>query len=324
MTSSSLGTGRYDPLGRGQSQHRKTVFTYPSKDGRGNVTTNDPWKKTKSRGFRSALFSYSPGERAAYDQTCHVHAVTCGMAALHEHPTPVTSTHQSRWLGEPASEVTGSLADVAPLIPAFDRFPFGTNARLDMIVRRATAKGEIRCPPAWSRNDMCSFSTPPSFRPWRTRCARQTSAARPPVPPDTERIGCAHGDTRRTARAVCVQRSRRTLDGAHVRVLQLGRPNGPALRAPRMVPLCLQQRPRRRHDARVIASPPPAAASDRRARTRAHRGAGCRGMRPRTADRVHGLVRVGQRAADLGGWSGCERMGRIRGGTRARDRDHGA
>ena len=68
------------------------------------------------------------------------------MAALHEHPTPVTSTHQSRWLGEPASEVTGFLTDVAPLIPAFDRFPFGTNARLDMIVRRATAKGEIPVP----------------------------------------------------------------------------------------------------------------------------------------------------------------------------------
>ena len=57
------------------------------------------------------------------------------MAALHEHPTPLTSTHQSRWLGEPATEVTGSLADVAPLIPTFDRYPFGKNARLDMIVR---------------------------------------------------------------------------------------------------------------------------------------------------------------------------------------------
>jgi hypothetical protein len=68
------------------------------------------------------------------------------MAALHEHPTPVTFTRQSRWLGEPASEVTGSLADVVPLIPAFDRFPFGTNARLDMIVRHATAKGEIPVP----------------------------------------------------------------------------------------------------------------------------------------------------------------------------------
>src|SRR5712691_642543 len=68
------------------------------------------------------------------------------MAALHEHPTAVTSTYQSRWLGEPASEVTGSLADVVPLIPAFDRFPFGTNARLDMIVRRATTKGESPVP----------------------------------------------------------------------------------------------------------------------------------------------------------------------------------
>ncbi len=68
------------------------------------------------------------------------------MAALHEHPTAVTSTYQSRWLGEPASEVTGSLADVVPLIPAFDRVPFGTNARLDMIVRRATTKGESPVP----------------------------------------------------------------------------------------------------------------------------------------------------------------------------------
>jgi hypothetical protein len=68
------------------------------------------------------------------------------MAAPHEHSTPVTSIHRSQWLGEPAGEVTGSLADVAPLIPAFDRFPFGTNARLDMIVRRATAKEEIPVP----------------------------------------------------------------------------------------------------------------------------------------------------------------------------------
>ena len=77
--------------------------------------------------------------------------VTCsqysaGMATLHEPTTPVTSTHQSRWLGEPASEVTGFLRDVTPMIPAFDRLPFGTNARLDMIVRRASAKGEIPVP----------------------------------------------------------------------------------------------------------------------------------------------------------------------------------
>src|SRR5688572_32954560 len=68
------------------------------------------------------------------------------MAALHEPSTPVTSTHQSRWLGEPASEATGFLTDVTPLIPAFDRFPFGTNPRLDMIVRRASATGEISVP----------------------------------------------------------------------------------------------------------------------------------------------------------------------------------
>jgi hypothetical protein len=68
------------------------------------------------------------------------------MTALHEYPTSLTSTHQSRWLGEPANEVTGSLAHVAPLIPTFDRYPFGTNARLDMIFRRAAAKGDIPTP----------------------------------------------------------------------------------------------------------------------------------------------------------------------------------
>jgi hypothetical protein len=68
------------------------------------------------------------------------------MAALREYPTGVTSTHQLRWLGEPASEITGSLANVVPLIPAFDRLAFGTNARLDVIVRRTTAKGEIPVP----------------------------------------------------------------------------------------------------------------------------------------------------------------------------------
>ena len=54
--------------------------------------------------------------------------------------------HHSRWLGEPASEVTGSIADVTPLVPTFDRLPFGTNRRLDMIVRRAAAKGAIPTP----------------------------------------------------------------------------------------------------------------------------------------------------------------------------------
>ena len=68
------------------------------------------------------------------------------MAAPYEHPTPVTSTYQSRWLGEPAREVTGSLTDVAPLIPTFHRFPFGTNARRDMIVRRPSATAETPVP----------------------------------------------------------------------------------------------------------------------------------------------------------------------------------
>lgn len=70
------------------------------------------------------------------------------MAALLEQPTIVTSTRQSHWLGEPASEVTGSLADLAPLISTFDRVPFGTNRRLDMIVRLAAANGEIPVPTA--------------------------------------------------------------------------------------------------------------------------------------------------------------------------------
>src|SRR5262249_802785 len=68
------------------------------------------------------------------------------MAALPEHPREVTSTHHSRWLGEPASEVTGSPADVATLIPGFDRFRFGPNPGLDMSLRRPTTKGEIPVP----------------------------------------------------------------------------------------------------------------------------------------------------------------------------------
>src|SRR3954467_2753482 len=59
--------------------------------------------------------------------------------------TPVTSTQQSRWLGEPTTEVTGFLSDLVPLIPSFDRFPFGTNARLDMILR-STAHGAVPVP----------------------------------------------------------------------------------------------------------------------------------------------------------------------------------
>ena len=68
------------------------------------------------------------------------------MAELLEHPTTSTSTSQRHWLGESTNEVTGSLADLAPLVPTFDRVPFGTNPRLDMIVRRAAAKGEIPVP----------------------------------------------------------------------------------------------------------------------------------------------------------------------------------
>jgi hypothetical protein len=61
------------------------------------------------------------------------------MGAPLEHQTSVMSIQRPRWLGEPASEASGFLRDVAPMIPAFDRFPFGANARLDMIVRRAGA-----------------------------------------------------------------------------------------------------------------------------------------------------------------------------------------
>ncbi len=68
------------------------------------------------------------------------------MAALLEHPPTHTSIRQSHWLGEPATEITGPLAGLASLIPTFDRIPFGTNPRLDMIVRRAAAKGEIPVP----------------------------------------------------------------------------------------------------------------------------------------------------------------------------------
>ena len=61
-------------------------------------------------------------------------------------PRHTTVTRQSRWLGEPASEVMGPLSEVVPLIPSFDRLPFGSNPRLDMIVRRAAAPGEIPVP----------------------------------------------------------------------------------------------------------------------------------------------------------------------------------
>lgn len=70
------------------------------------------------------------------------------LARLKPRPTTVTSTRQPHWLGEPASEVTGSLGDMAPLFPTFGRVPFGTNRRLDMIVRLAAANGEIPVPTA--------------------------------------------------------------------------------------------------------------------------------------------------------------------------------
>lgn len=67
------------------------------------------------------------------------------MITLDEPPT-VLATGHSRWLGEPAVAITGPLRDVVPLIPAFDRMPFGVNPRLDMIVRRAAARGEVPVP----------------------------------------------------------------------------------------------------------------------------------------------------------------------------------
>ena len=62
--------------------------------------------------------------------------------------TPIASrtTGHSRWLGEHAFELTGALGELTPLIPSFDRAPFGLNPRLDMIVRRADLKGEAPVP----------------------------------------------------------------------------------------------------------------------------------------------------------------------------------
>lgn len=67
------------------------------------------------------------------------------MIALDE-PPAVLVTGLSRWLGEAAVEITGPLRDIVPRLPAFDRVPFGANPRLDMIVRRAAAPGEIPVP----------------------------------------------------------------------------------------------------------------------------------------------------------------------------------
>jgi hypothetical protein len=59
--------------------------------------------------------------------------------------TPIAS-RQSRWLGEHAFEFKGALGELTPLIPSFDRVPFGLNPRFDMIVRRAELKGEAPVP----------------------------------------------------------------------------------------------------------------------------------------------------------------------------------
>lgn len=70
------------------------------------------------------------------------------MIAIQEQPQTLLSTRESHWLGEPAFTTTGRLADVTTQISTFDRVPFGTNPRLDMIVRPAAARGEIPIPTA--------------------------------------------------------------------------------------------------------------------------------------------------------------------------------
>ena len=42
----------------------------------------------------------------------------------------------------------GPLGELAARLPEFDRVPFGVNPRLDMIVRRAAAAGQIPVPTA--------------------------------------------------------------------------------------------------------------------------------------------------------------------------------
>lgn len=71
-----------------------------------------------------------------------------GMTALLDNPTAIHTPRTPHWLGEPAITLTGPLGELAACIPEFDRVPFGVNPRLDMIVRRAAAAGEIPVPTA--------------------------------------------------------------------------------------------------------------------------------------------------------------------------------
>jgi hypothetical protein len=47
----------------------------------------------------------------------------------------VMTSDGGSWLGEPATDLAGTLRDVARWLPAFHRVPFGVNRRLDMILR---------------------------------------------------------------------------------------------------------------------------------------------------------------------------------------------
>ena len=64
---------------------------------------------------------------------------------LLERPATINRPH---WLGEPVNEFTGSVDAIASHLPDFNRVPFGVNPRLDMIVRPATAAGQIPVPAA--------------------------------------------------------------------------------------------------------------------------------------------------------------------------------
>ncbi|HEX6975598.1 MAG TPA: DUF932 domain-containing protein [Vicinamibacterales bacterium] len=62
-------------------------------------------------------------------------------------PTVVApSLHGNHWRGEPVEDFSGRAEDIVPHLPSFDRVPFGTNVRRDMIVRRAERRGDIPVP----------------------------------------------------------------------------------------------------------------------------------------------------------------------------------
>lgn len=59
---------------------------------------------------------------------------------------PIAVTRAPSWRGEPTHELAGRFGQLAARVPRFDRTGFGTNPRLDTIVRRAAHGGGLPLP----------------------------------------------------------------------------------------------------------------------------------------------------------------------------------